>query len=130
MHHASLKSTFFFLLICLTKQRAKQASMRAFSGSGSNNHKENIGFRDHVKERKVEYVSTDVRLLKKRIAQEVLDATSASGARFLKKADANDRKKLEIESWHILRGEVIHEKVKQALRQKAWVTHLPRPRPS
>jgi hypothetical protein len=70
----------------------------------------------------------------KRIAQEVLDATSASGARFLKKADANDRKKLgiplEIEAWHILRGEVIHEKVEQALLQKAWVTHLPGPRPS
>jgi hypothetical protein len=65
-------------------------------------------------------MSTDDPLPKKRIAQEVLDATSASGARFLKKADANvhnDRKKLEIESWHILRGEVIHEKVKQALHQ-------------
>jgi hypothetical protein len=102
-HHESLESTFFLFLICLTKQRAKQTSLHAFSGSGSNNREGNIGFHDHAKERNVEYMSTDDRLLKKRIAQEVLDATSASGARFLKKADANDRKKLgiplEIEAW-------------------------------
>lgn len=57
------------------------------------------------------------------IAQEIVDETRADGARFLKKANARDMKRLGIpktvEGWCIVHGETVLEKVKQALRQKA-----------
>jgi hypothetical protein len=56
-----------------------------------------------------------------------VDSTYASGGRFLKKADANDKKELgiptEIEAWCIMDGEAVLEKAKQALRQKAGTDH-------
>ena len=81
-----------------------------------------------IKERKAEYMATDCRPLKKKIATEIVDAVLASGSRFLKKADANDRKKLGIpegiKAWCILHREAMDEKVKQALRQKSWAATL------
>jgi hypothetical protein len=71
--------------------------------SGPNDHEGNIHFRNHIKERKAEYMATDNRPLTKKIAREVVDTILPSGSRFLRKANTKDRKKLGIpegiEAW-------------------------------
>jgi hypothetical protein len=93
-------------------------------GSGPNDHKGNIRFRKIVKSQKAEYVAASYRPEKKKIAQRVVDVTQENGARFLRRATANEREKLGIpedidEAWLLMDDSAVLEKAKQALRQKA-----------
>jgi len=91
-------------------------------GSGPNDHEGNILFRSLVKQRKSEYMATNHRQTKARIAQEIVDNIRAKNGRFLKKADAKDMNRLNIpegvEAWCRVDERTILEKAKQALRQK------------
>ena len=92
-------------------------------GSGPNDHEGNVLFRSLVKERKPEYMSTNHRQTKAKIAQEIVDAVRARSGRFLKKAEPKDITRLGIpegvDAWLCVDERTILEKAKQALRQKA-----------
>lgn len=82
-------------------------------------------FRRAIKERKAEYIATKDRVLKSRIAKEVVHSLRIQKrTRFLRKATAKDATRLAIprsrvrDAWCFVDEESIQEKAKQALRQK------------
>mmetsp|Transcript_5118 Transcript_5118/g.9396 ORF Transcript_5118/g.9396 Transcript_5118/m.9396 type:complete len:162 (+) Transcript_5118:92-577(+) len=100
------------------------SSSSHMAGSGPNDRKGNIRFRKIVKSQKTEYLAASYRPEKKKIAQRVVDVTRENGARFLRRATANEREKLGIpkdidEAWLLMDDNAVLEKAKQALRQKA-----------
>jgi hypothetical protein len=113
-------------------------------GSGPNDHEGNIRFRTYVAERKVEYMATNNRLAKTKIAREIVNLVLNDNGRFLKKlerqesielglivpdSDSNnqdnnhnnddDDDKDEICFYEVQDDDTIMEKAKQALRQNA-----------
>lgn len=92
-------------------------------GSGSNDHEGNIRFRQIVSKRKDEYMATNHRMTKVRIAQEIVDQVLANNGRFLRRLEGQDAKDHGVpegtEAWVLVDEDTIMEKAKQALRQNA-----------
>lgn len=107
-------------------------------GSGPNDHDGNIRFREMVAKRKTEYLSTNNRRVKVRVAEEIVGTVYSRGGRFLKKLDEKEAIKklpslllnshIENKSMYDSSGEprgvyqvqnhkIVMEKAKQALRQ-------------
>jgi len=90
-------------------------------GSGPNDHEGNIRFRDMVARRKAEYLATNHRQTKAKIAKEIVDSVLASNGRFLKKLEPPEIQKLGFDMrndyYSLVDDETILEKAKQALRQ-------------
>ena len=91
-------------------------------GSGPNDHEGNIRFRDLVGERKAEYMATNHRQTKAKIAREIVGRVIQKNGRFLKRVEPAEAKELGIpkgvEAWIAVDEETIMEKAKQALRQQ------------
>ena len=90
-------------------------------GSGPNDHEGNIRFRQYVAERKTEYLATNHRLTKAKIAREIVDKVLTQHGRFLKKMEAEDLQRAGLpdgtDAWIGVDEDTIMEKAKQALRQ-------------
>jgi hypothetical protein len=97
-------------------------------GSGPNDHEGNIRFRQLVAERKSEYMATNHRLTKAKIAQEIVDQVYANGGRFLRKLENDEMVRFEVpdgvDVWALATEDTIMEKAKQALRQNTNKTKL------
>jgi hypothetical protein len=92
-------------------------------GSGPNDHEGNIRFRQRVADRKDEYLATNHRLTKSKIAKEIVDSVLNENGRFLRKADEEETASLAVpdgvEVYVMVDDVTITEKAKQALRQNA-----------
>lgn len=92
-------------------------------GSGPNDHEGNKRFRLMVAERKVEYMATNHRLTKAKIAQEIVDGVYRVNGRFLRKLEGDEAKTYGIpdgvDAYVAATEATIMEKAKQALRQNA-----------
>lgn len=93
-------------------------------GSGPNDYRGNIKFRNMVYERRAEYLASTTRKAKGQIAQEIIDQFRTNfhpAGRFLKKVDLKTAKALGItrgnEVWVQVDDDTALEKAKQALRQ-------------
>ncbi|KAL7559101.1 hypothetical protein ACA910_017513 [Epithemia clementina (nom. ined.)] len=90
-------------------------------GSGPNDHEGNIRFRKLVAERKEEYMATNHRMTKAKIAREIVDAVLRENGRFLKKIEPEEAKVVGLpeglDAWTSVDDDTIMEKAKQALRQ-------------
>ena len=90
-------------------------------GSGPNDHEGNIEFRNTVALRKEEYMSTNNRQAKAKIALEIVQTVYAANGRFLKKVELKELEELGLsntdEVYRVLVGDPVMEKAKQALRQ-------------
>lgn len=90
-------------------------------GSGPNDHEGNIRFRDMVAQRKAEYMATNHRQTKAKIARTIVDSVFACNGRFLKKLEPVEVQKLGFASgmdiYQVVDDDTIMEKAKQALRQ-------------
>ena len=90
-------------------------------GSGPNDHEGNIRFRKLVAERKAEYMATNHRMTKAKIAREIVDAVLCKNGRFLKKIEPEDARVAglvdSVDVWIGVDDDTIMEKAKQALRQ-------------
>lgn len=96
-------------------------------GSGPNDHTGNVRFRSLVTSRKEEYLSTNNRQAKARIARDIIDGVynATPPGRFLRKADVavvRDRGHMEGDAWAIVDEATALEKAKQALRQNPKCT--------
>ena len=93
-------------------------------GSGPNDHIGNVKFRKLVLSRKAEYLSTNMRLRKARIAEEIVSTVQNKEphGRFLKRVDASVLQDSGLDpgfmAWCLVVNDVALEKAKQALRQK------------
>eukprot|EP00540_Astrosyne_radiata_P003893 CAMPEP_0116847246 /NCGR_PEP_ID=MMETSP0418-20121206/14328_1 /TAXON_ID=1158023 /ORGANISM="Astrosyne radiata, Strain 13vi08-1A" /LENGTH=493 /DNA_ID=CAMNT_0004478671 /DNA_START=96 /DNA_END=1577 /DNA_ORIENTATION=+ len=91
-------------------------------GSGPNDHEGNIRFRALVGERKAEYMATNHRQTKAKIARDIVNTVLSKHGRFLKKVEPAEAKRLGIpkgvDAWCVVDDETIMEKAKQALRQQ------------
>jgi hypothetical protein len=93
-------------------------------GSGPNDHEGNVNFRHLVAERKSEYMATNHRLTKAKIAREVIDSVMHENGRFLKKVEVGDAESLGlppgvVDAWIEVDDDTVMEKAKQALRQNS-----------
>lgn len=92
-------------------------------GSGPNDHEGNIRFRQLVADRKEEYLATNHRQTKAKIAREIVDTIINEQGRFLKKVEHFEATQLGIpkgvEAWIAVDDDTVMEKAKQALRQNA-----------
>ncbi len=90
-------------------------------GSGPNDHEGNIRFRDMVAQRKPEYMATNHRQTKAKIARTIVDTVLACNGRFLKKLEPAEIQKLGcaagMDIYQVVDDDTIMEKAKQALRQ-------------
>lgn len=90
-------------------------------GSGPNSHDGNVRFRALVNQRKEEYLRTNHRQTKVKIAGEIVDIVLEAGGRFLKRASPADVAEKGIEEgqevWIAVDHDTMMEKAKQALRQ-------------
>lgn len=90
-------------------------------GSGPNDHEGNVKFREIVSQRKGEYMATNHRQTKAKIAKEIVDTVLNNNGRFLKKLEPSEIQKLGFDTEHdlytIVDDDTIMEKAKQALRQ-------------
>jgi hypothetical protein len=90
-------------------------------GSGPNDHEGNIRFRNLVADRKAEYMATNHRLTKAKIAQEIVDRVFAHGGRFLRRLESDEIARFDVpdgfDAWMLASEETTMEKAKQALRQ-------------
>jgi len=90
-------------------------------GSGPNDHEGNIKFRDTVSQHKAEYMATNHRQTKAKIAKAVVDTVFANNGRFLKKLEPAEVEKMGLNSgmdiYVVVDDDTIMEKAKQALRQ-------------
>ena len=90
-------------------------------GSGPNDHEGNIRFRQYVAARKAEYLSTNHRNTKAKIAREIVDLVISDNGRFLKKMEPEDLRRVGLpegtDAWMGVDDDTIMEKAKQALRQ-------------
>jgi hypothetical protein len=91
-------------------------------GSGPNDHEGNIRFRTLVGERKAEYMATNHRQTKAKIAREIVSAVLDKNGRFLKKLEPAEAKELGVpkgvDAYVCVDDETVMEKAKQALRQQ------------
>jgi hypothetical protein len=92
-------------------------------GSGPNDHEGNVRFRTMVASRKTEYLATNHRLTKAKIAREIVNSVLSQQGRFLKKMEGNDLKKAglpeDADVWMSVDDDTVMEKAKQALRQNS-----------
>lgn len=92
-------------------------------GSGPNDHIGNIRFREMVAERKAEYLATNHRQTKARIAKEIVDHVHSNNGRFLRKLEADDARANGfpdgVDAWVVASDDTAMEKAKQALRQQS-----------
>jgi hypothetical protein len=92
-------------------------------GSGPNDHEGNVRFRNMVASRKTEYLATNHRLTKAKIAREIVNSVLLQQGRFLKKMEGNDLKKAglpeDADVWMSVDDDTVMEKAKQALRQNS-----------
>lgn len=90
-------------------------------GSGPNDHEGNIKFRDLVAQRKAEYMATNHRQTKAKIARAIVDIVLSAGGRFLKKLEGKEAENLGFTNgddvYVVVDDDTIMEKAKQALRQ-------------
>lgn len=93
-------------------------------GSGPNDHRGNVKFRNLVYERRAEYLASTTRKAKGQIAQDIVDYVRTGlnpPGRFLKKIEAKTAKSLGIsrgaDVWVEVDDDTALEKAKQALRQ-------------
>lgn len=90
-------------------------------GSGPNDHEGNIRFRELVAHRKDEYLATNHRQTKAKIAKEIVDQVFTVNGRFLKKLEGNELTQLGFgqgqDVYQVAGDDMIMEKAKQALRQ-------------
>ena len=90
-------------------------------GSGPNDHEGNIKFRDMVSAHKTEYMATNHRQTKAKIARSIVDSVLAKHGRFLKKAEPADLRGRILpngaDAYVAVSDETVMEKAKQALRQ-------------
>jgi hypothetical protein len=90
-------------------------------GSGPNDHEGNIRFRGLVAERKQEYLATNHRQTKAKIAREIVNTILEERGRFLKKVEHFEARRLGIpkglDAWIMVDDDTVMEKAKQALRQ-------------
>jgi hypothetical protein len=91
-------------------------------GSGPNDHEGNIRFRDSVSLRKGEYMATNHRQTKAKIAKTIVDSVFLGGGRFLKKMEAAELQRMgfsngNMDVYTIVDDDTVMEKAKQALRQ-------------
>jgi hypothetical protein len=90
-------------------------------GSGPNDHEGNITFRDLVAQRKQEYMATNHRQTKAKIAKSIVDQIFAVNGRFLKKLEPDEAASLGYSSgqdvYQVVEDDTVMEKAKQALRQ-------------
>lgn len=90
-------------------------------GSGPNDHEGNIRFRDKVAQHKEEYMATNHRQTKAKIAREIVDSVLANNGRFLKRLEQADIQRLGfangMDVYQIVDDDTVMEKAKQALRQ-------------
>jgi hypothetical protein len=96
-------------------------------GSGPNDHVGNVHFRELVSERKAEYMATNHRMTKTKIAREIVDQIINAKGRFLKKCEQKEVEGLGVEPtgvdvYEIVDDDTMMEKAKQALRQNASKT--------
>jgi hypothetical protein len=94
-------------------------------GAGSINYVGNVLFREIVKERRDEYLSTSKRQSKDAIAREILEAVAARKGRFLRKIVTDDERKHfgigeSDNAWIVADDEKTLEKVKQSLRDREY----------
>jgi len=101
-------------------------------GSGPNDHEGNIRFRQLVAERKPEYMATNHRQTKAKIAKEIVDQVFAVNGRFMKKVEASELAALGVpdgtDVWEVVGDDTIMEKAKQALRQNTQKRDETRPK--
>jgi hypothetical protein len=90
-------------------------------GSGPNDHEGNIRFRQYVAERKAQYMSTNHRMTKTKIAKEIVNRVHDDQGRFVKRVEPNELRDMglpeDMECYELVDEETILEKAKQALRQ-------------
>ena len=90
-------------------------------GSGPNDHEGNIRFRELVAQRKEEYMNTNHRQTKAKIAKDIVDQVFAVDGRFLKKLEGKELTNLGYgqgqDVYQVASDDMIMEKAKQALRQ-------------
>jgi hypothetical protein len=90
-------------------------------GSGPNDHEGNIRFRQYVAERKTQYMSTNHRMTKTKIAKEIVNRVYDDQGRFVKRVEPNELRDMglpeDMECYELVDEETILEKAKQALRQ-------------
>ena len=90
-------------------------------GSGPNDHEGNIKFRELVGARKEEYMATNHRQTKAKIARSIVDQVLQRNGRFLKKLDASEGAKHGVpegvDGYIVVDDDTVMEKAKQALRQ-------------
>ena len=90
-------------------------------GSGPNDHEGNIRFRQYVAERKAQYMSTNHRLTKTKIAKEIVARVYEDQGRFVKRVEPNELREMglpeDMDCYELVDEETILEKAKQALRQ-------------
>jgi hypothetical protein len=92
-------------------------------GSGPNDNEGNIRFRDLVAQRKSEYMATNHRQTKAKIAKEIVDQVFLCGGRFLKKIEPAEAASLGLpdtcgrDVYQVVGDDTVMEKAKQALRQ-------------
>lgn len=83
-------------------------------GAASINYVGNVIFREIVKEKRVEYLSTARRQTKDDIAKSIIDIVRSRNGRFLRKVPGDQI------AWVAVENERIIEKVKQSLRDKEY----------
>jgi hypothetical protein len=90
-------------------------------GSGPNDHEGNINFRETVSAHKAEYMATNHRQTKAKIARGIVDTVLAKNGRFLRKIEAADAQNMGLpngmDAYIAVSDDTIMEKAKQALRQ-------------
>jgi hypothetical protein len=116
-------------------------------GSGPNDHEGNIRFRELVAQRKGEYMATNHRQTKARIAQDIVNQVLGVGGRFLKKLEAEEvsskgllllslddnnddnnnnsirnNNNNDVDVYQVVGDDTVMEKAKQALRQNRNTT--------
>mmetsp|Transcript_44887 Transcript_44887/g.108936 ORF Transcript_44887/g.108936 Transcript_44887/m.108936 type:complete len:584 (+) Transcript_44887:130-1881(+) len=90
-------------------------------GSGPNDHEGNIRFRELIAQRKEQYMNTNHRQTKAKIAKDIVDQVFGVDGRFLKKLEGKELTKLGYgqgqDVYQVASDDMIMEKAKQALRQ-------------
>lgn len=97
-------------------------------GAASINYVGNVLFREIVRERREEYLSTAKRQTKDNIAREIIDVVNSRNGRFVRKVASSEEKiSLNIPEhtnvYVVVAKEKVLEKVKQSLRDKAYNPH-------
>jgi hypothetical protein len=95
-------------------------------GAGSINYVGNVLFRETVRERREEYLSTARRQVKDSIARQIVDIVTSRNGRFLRKITTSEEKaaigiREDVNAWVIADEEKMLEKVKQSLRDREYV---------